>query len=70
VHFATLRGGRDAGREVAVKVLRPNMLPAIEKDRAFMRTMAGGLERLAADGRRLRRPIGLGRQIGDAVELP
>ena len=31
VHFATLRGGRHGGREVAVKVLRPNMLPVIEK---------------------------------------
>jgi len=54
VHFATLRGGREAGREVAVKVLRPNMLPVIEKDLALMRLMAGWLERLSADGRRLK----------------
>src|SRR5690606_11535916 len=43
-----------AGHEVAVKVLRPNMLPAIDKDLALMRTMAGWVERLSADGRRLK----------------
>ncbi|MBX3609296.1 MAG: ubiquinone biosynthesis regulatory protein kinase UbiB [Hydrogenophaga sp.] len=54
VHFATLRSGAAAGREVAVKVLRPNMLPVIDKDLALMRMMAGWLERLSADGRRLK----------------
>jgi ubiquinone biosynthesis protein len=50
VHFAVLPGGR----EVAVKVLRPNMLPAIEKDLNLMRMMAGWLEKLSADGKRLK----------------
>ena len=50
VHFATLLDGR----EVAVKVLRPGMLPVIEKDLALMRTMAGWVERLSRDGRRLK----------------
>ena len=50
VHFATLPGGR----EVAVKVLRPNMLPAIEKDLALLRMMAGWIEGLSADGKRLK----------------
>jgi ubiquinone biosynthesis protein len=50
VHFATLPGGR----EVAVKVLRPNMLPAIEKDLALMHMMAGWVEGLSADGKRLK----------------
>lgn len=50
VHFATLPGGR----EVAVKVLRPNMLPAIEKDLALMHMMAGWIEGLSADGKRLK----------------
>ncbi|MGQ9724356.1 MAG: ubiquinone biosynthesis regulatory protein kinase UbiB [Tepidimonas sp.] len=50
VHFATLRDGR----EVAVKVLRPNMQPVIEKDLALMRTMAAWIERLSRDGRRLK----------------
>ena len=50
VHFATLPGGR----EVAVKVLRPNMLPAIEKDLALMHMMAGWVEGLSTDGKRLK----------------
>ncbi|MEY4506444.1 MAG: putative protein kinase UbiB [Pseudomonadota bacterium] len=54
VHFATLRHGRHAGREVAIKVLRPNMLPVIEKDLSLMRTMAAWLEKLSVDGKRLK----------------
>ena len=50
VHFAVLPDGR----EVAVKVLRPNMLPAIEKDLALMHMMAGWVESLSADGKRLK----------------
>ena len=49
VHFAVLHNGR----EVAVKVLRPGMLPVIEKDLGLMRMMAGWVE-LFADGRRLK----------------
>jgi len=54
VHFATLKDPRYAGREVAVKVLRPNMLPVIEKDLSLMRMMAGWVETLSADGKRLK----------------
>ena len=54
VHFATLLDGRHGGREVAVKVLRPNMLPVIEKDLSLMRTMAAWVERLSPDGKRLK----------------
>jgi ubiquinone biosynthesis protein len=50
VHFATLPNGR----EVAVKVLRPNMKPAIEKDLALMHMMAGWVESASADGKRLK----------------
>ena len=50
VHFAVLHDGR----EVAVKVLRPGMRDIIEKDLALLRTLAGLVERLAADGRRLK----------------
>ena len=50
VHFATLPGGR----EVAVKVLRPGMLKVIEKDLALMHMMAGWVERLSSDGKRLK----------------
>ncbi len=50
VHFATLKDGR----EVAVKVLRPGMLGAIDGDLALMRTLAGWVERFSADGKRLK----------------
>ncbi len=50
VHFATLKDGR----EVAVKVLRPSMLPVIDKDLGLMRMMAGWVETLSADGKRLK----------------
>ena len=50
VHFAVLPNGR----EVAVKVLRPNMKPAIEKDLALMHMMAGWVEGSSADGKRLK----------------
>ena len=50
VHFATLPNGR----EVAVKVLRPDMKPAIEKDLQLMHMMAGWVERSSADGKRLK----------------
>ncbi len=50
VHFARLLDGR----EVAVKVLRPGMLRVIDDDLALMRFWAGWVERLSADGRRLK----------------
>jgi ubiquinone biosynthesis protein len=50
VHFATLKGGR----EVAVKVLRPGMLAAIDDDLSLLRTIARWVERLSADGKRLK----------------
>ncbi len=54
VHFATLRNKAGHVREVAVKVLRPGMLPVIQKDLSLMRTMAGWVESLSADGKRLK----------------
>jgi len=50
VHFATLKDGT----EVAVKVLRPGMKRVIEEDIALMQIGAGWVERLWADGRRLK----------------
>jgi len=50
VHFATLKDGR----EVAVKVLRPGMLAVIDDDLTLMRTLAVWVERLSADGKRLK----------------
>ena len=55
VHKAWLRqpdGGR--GREVAVKVLRPGIQPVIEQDLALMATLAGWVEKLFTDGKRLK----------------
>ena len=54
VHFGVLRTRDGQARDVAIKVLRPNMLDVIEKDLALMRMMAGWLDRLSADGRRLK----------------
>ncbi|MET0207866.1 MAG: AarF/UbiB family protein, partial [Burkholderiaceae bacterium] len=54
VHFAVIRDRQGIEREVAVKVLRPGMLPVIEKDLALMRMMAGWVEGLSADGKRLK----------------
>jgi ubiquinone biosynthesis protein len=57
VYKAVMRGQNGpvpAGTVVAVKVLRPNMVTVIEKDLSLMRMMAGWVERLSADGRRLK----------------
>ena len=50
VHFATLKSGQD----VAVKVLRPGVRKSIDEDIALMHIAAGWVERLWADGRRLK----------------
>ncbi len=50
VHFAKLKDGT----EVAVKVLRPGMKKSIEEDIALMRIAADWVEKLWADGRRLK----------------
>ncbi len=50
VHFAVLPGGR----EVAVKVLRPGIAPVIEEDVALLNVAASLIEKLWADGRRLK----------------
>jgi ubiquinone biosynthesis protein len=58
VHFAQLKPPADqpdqAGREVAIKVLRPGMLPVIEDDLELLHTLAHWLERLSVDGKRLK----------------
>ena len=50
VHVARLHGGA----EVAVKVLRPGVEAAVERDLALLETGAALVERLWADGKRLR----------------
>ncbi len=54
VHFAVLRDKQGQEREVAVKVVRPAMLKVIEKDLGLMQMMAGWVENLSADGKRLK----------------
>jgi len=54
VHFAVLKDGKQAGREVAVKVLRPGMLAAIDNDLGLLDAGALLVERLWRDGKRLR----------------
>ena len=54
VHFAVLLDKKGQQREVAVKVVRPGMLKVIEKDLGLMRMMAGWVESLSADGKRLK----------------
>lgn len=50
VHFATLRDGK----EVAVKVLRPGIEKTIDRDVALLLLAAATVERLFADGKRLK----------------
>ena len=53
VHFARLKD--EAGsHEVAVKILRPNMMSVIDHDLALMDSFAMLLERLWSDGKRLK----------------
>ena len=54
VHFATVRLRSGEVKEVAVKVLRPGMLPVIEKDLDLMRMMARWVEGVSYDARRLK----------------
>ena len=54
VHFAVIRDRDGIERDVAVKVLRPGMLTVIDKDIALMRMMAGWVEKLSSDGKRLK----------------
>jgi len=50
VHFATLHDGR----EVAVKILRPGIVPVIAQDVELLYALAGFVERTLPDGKRLR----------------
>ena len=58
VHFAVLKGTSKypewEGKEVAIKVLRPGILPIIESDLALLRILAGLVEKLWQDGKRLK----------------
>ena len=54
VHFAVVRNKDGSESDVAVKVLRPGMKSVIDKDLALMHMMAGWVEKLSSDGKRLK----------------
>jgi ubiquinone biosynthesis protein len=57
VHFAQIQlkvGDTFEARDVAVKVLRPNIQPVIESDLGLLRVLANWVEKYSADGRRLK----------------
>ncbi len=54
VHFAVLPDGTNAGHDVAVKILRPGIERVILHDLALLYICADLIERLWADGHRLR----------------
>lgn len=54
VHFAVIKDRDGRHRDVAVKVLRPGMLTVIDKDLDLMRMMAGWVDSLSDDGKRLK----------------
>lgn len=54
VHFAVVGTGREAGRSVAVKILRPGIGAIMEKDIALLDTIASLAESVLEDGERLR----------------
>ena len=54
VHFGVLKDRDGQAREVAVKVLRPGMLGAIEKDLSLMRMMAAWVDGISSIARRLK----------------
>ncbi|QTF06681.1 ubiquinone biosynthesis regulatory protein kinase UbiB [Brenneria izadpanahii] len=51
VHTARLK---TTGKEIVIKVIRPDILPVIKADIRLMKRLAGWLPRLLPDGRRLR----------------
>ena len=68
VHFAVLPGGTEA----AVKILRPGMLPLIQRDLELLDSAALLVERLWADGRRLkpREVVGeFAKHLNDELDL-
>src|SRR5205085_11936731 len=72
VHFGTVRLRTGEVKEVAVKVLRPGMLPVIDKDLDLMRMMAGWMESVTRGARRLKTPeavAALDKYLHDELDL-
>lgn len=54
VHTARLKHGDDAGTEIVIKVIRPDIRESIDADLRLMETLASVLARHLPDGRRLK----------------
>lgn len=54
VHTARLKHGEDAGAEIVIKVIRPDIRAAISADLRLMETLASVLAKHLPDGRRLK----------------
>ena len=54
VHFAIIASGKEAGREAAVKIVRPQIEFEIRDDIALLKVLAVLVEKLLTDGPRLR----------------
>lgn len=54
VHTARLKHGEDAGADVVIKVIRPDIRDAIDADLSLMETLASVLAKHLPDGRRLK----------------
>jgi ubiquinone biosynthesis protein len=54
VHFAVIGSGKEAGRQAAVKIVRPDIARVIAEDVGVLRAFAWLTERLLPDGKRLR----------------
>ncbi|MBY6064436.1 ubiquinone biosynthesis regulatory protein kinase UbiB [Pseudidiomarina sediminum] len=54
VHTARLKHGDDAGADIVIKVIRPDIRAAISADLRLMETLAGVLAKHLPDGRRLK----------------
>jgi ubiquinone biosynthesis protein len=54
VHFGVLAAGKDAGKQCAIKVVRPGIEQTIKEDIGLLEILAGFIERAFSDGKRLR----------------
>ncbi len=82
VHTATLKHGEDAGEDVIIKVIRPDIFKVISADLRLMETLAAVLAKHLPDGRRLKprevvreyrktliNELDLAREAGNAMQL-
>jgi ubiquinone biosynthesis protein len=54
VHFGVLATGKDAGKQCAIKIVRPGIEQTIKEDIGLLEILAGFIERTFSEGKRLR----------------